>query len=118
MKRIFILLTVVLIGFSFSLCGCQSFREKRQKEAEEAAERRERFETLGRAIENGKVEQGMPAEDIKETYGPPESTFSSGSTSSRLRVWVYGKSIARDDPEFWKPIRLYFNNGRLVDWNY
>jgi len=90
---------------------------KEQQELEEQKERN--YGALLSALEANTIPKGTPATQIKTVYGAPDDLIrSGGSSSGTLEIWHYGKHLKRDSVLQWRPIRLYFNEGNLVDWNY
>ena len=75
------------------------------------------FEALQAAVIKQTIKSGMTSLTIKELYGEPDDIFSSGSTTGRFEIWSYEEVTPSHQPT-WRPIRLYFNNEKLVSWDY
>ncbi|HOW36290.1 MAG TPA: hypothetical protein PL155_07745 [Candidatus Omnitrophota bacterium] len=75
------------------------------------------FQALEQAIKTGAIQAGMTTEQIRESYGEPDDIFSSGSTMGEFEIWAYERITAKSADVF-RPVRLYFNNNKLVSWHY
>jgi hypothetical protein len=101
------------------LTGCRTFGDKKSDPRQEALkEKLENYAALQKALNEGRLTKGTAPDEIRASYGEPDDIFTSGSSASgRLEIWNYGKMISRGIDN-WHPIRLYFSNNKLVDWNY
>lgn len=100
------------------LMGCETMNKGMAiKKREILEEKRKNYETLQETISSQMLHAGISSTKIKETFGDPDDIFSSGSTTGRFEIWSYEEYTPAGKPT-WHSIRLYFNNGKLVSWNY
>lgn len=70
------------------------------------------------AIEQGRVEKGMSAEQVEAALGPPDSRRAFDENSGRVEIWTYpgalaSRRITRSATETDYRVRLVFRNGAL-----
>lgn len=75
------------------------------------------FQALDRAIKTNAIQSDMTTEQIRTSYGEPDNIFSSGSTTGEFEIWAYER-IAEKSADPLRPVRLYFNNNKLISWHY
>lgn len=103
---------VVLAGL-LPLSGCAS-AERRQERLAQLAGQRDNYSRLLTDLQDKALEKGSAAALIKKKYGDPSSVFRSGSTE----IWIFrnvGEDNVEDDSA---PIRLYFEDNKLLVWHY
>ena len=111
--QLFILLTLLIAFLGIS---CQTLDQNQQ--AQEKIEARiKKFESLQEAINSQSLLTGTPPENIRVLYGEPDDVFSSGSSNGKFEIWTYEEISLKNRPTG-HPIRLYFNNGKLISWEY
>ena len=109
---------LILSFCAFQSLGCAMFDKTASLKKQEAFQAKaEHFKNLKEAVEKQSLTSGMTASEIKGLYGEPDDIFSSGSTTGRFEIWSY-EEVKPQSQMFWRPIRLYFNNERLISWNY
>ncbi len=110
------LVTFSIIMMTF-LAGCVT--DRGQKKGDELAMQVKAYEDILLGFQQKTLKYGTPIETVRSLYGEPQDSFSSGSKTGSTDIWSYYKipKSEGEEPAF-KPIRLYFNNGKLIDWNY
>ena len=113
---------VLLILPVLLLCagGCALFdrQEEKSLRLERAEQKKRNYDALYQAIVSNSLRKGLTTREVQRLYGEPDDVFSSGTTSSRLEVWTYTKVKEPGEKETWQNIRLYFDNGKLISWQY
>ncbi len=99
-------------------CSTAQSKEEAQKRMEELKTRMKNYASLENEIREQRIAPGMRALDIRETFGAPDDVFKSGSGTGSFEIWTYEKVTAIKDEEGWENIKLYFDNGKLVSWNF
>ena len=119
LSRRYVLFGVILI-LSLLTAGCRTLDSKQKNLQEDSfREKIKKYQALSEDLNTNSLQKGLSASEIREAYGEPDDIFSSGgSTSGSLEIWSYGKILNKDQIDFWHPIRLYFSNNKLIDWNY
>ena len=114
-KSIVLILSLVILPFG----GCASLEGKSKiiKQREALQTKIRNLKALEAAIASQTLQSGILSSKIRELYGEPDDIFSSGSTTGRFEIWSYEQMTAGPEMSF-RPIRLYFNNEKLVSWNY
>lgn len=80
--------------------------------------KKKNYAALYDAITSNSLRKGITPPTIKKLFGKPDDIFQSGSMTGNLQIWTYEKVISRNDEEIPRPLRLYFNNNKLLSWNY
>lgn len=106
---------MLLLSFSNFGCNTRKAAETIAQKKQEAELKKNRFESLQADLASGVLRQGADPKGIREYYGEPDNIFRSGSQASSMEIWTYEKLLDKEDEE-WEPIRLYFNNHKLVTW--
>ena len=96
--------------------GCNTAHKALVKEKMET--KRENYEALFNDLVNNKLKPGDDSKTVAELYGAPDDIFQSGSSVSKFEMWSYEKIGPDGRPDLWNPIRLYFNNSKLINWKY
>jgi len=112
---------VFFLSLACCIAGCSMFQESQEskKEALEKAQlKKKNFEALYQQLAANSIKTGTTTQDIRSLYGDPDDIFKSGSSASSMEIWTYEKLLANPKDPSWDPIRLYFNDGKLVSWNY
>jgi len=101
------------------LAGCTSAADKERLAQQKADIERKKgsYAALQKQIEDKTFVKGTPAAEIEEKFGKPDSIFHSGSGESTFDIWTYEQIITSPNDDG-RPVRLYFNNRRLVSWGY
>ncbi len=99
-------------------CAFLQNQEKLLKEKETIALKKEKYEDLHAKITAHALQKGTSLQTIKKSFGEPDDIFQSASATGSFQVWTYEKVMDKKDEESWQPIRLYFDNNKLVSWNY
>jgi len=95
------------------LSGCAS-AASRQEHQTQMESQRLGYHQLLEDIKDGTVTKGLTTVRTKKKYGSPSNVFQSGSTE----IWIF-RDVKKDDTEDnTTPIRLYFENGKLLVWHY
>ncbi len=87
-----------------------------KKEAMEL--KKKKYAALCVALSDQLIRTGMTMNQIKEVYGEPDAVFNSGSINGNFEIWTYDDLANQEKFEDWHPIRLYFDNTKLIDWRY
>jgi len=85
---------------------------------EELKIKMQNYENLEADIKQQKLTQGALASDVRASFGKPDDIFQSGSRTGSFEIWTYEKVSENTDEQGWENIRLYFDNGKLVSWNF
>lgn len=109
-----LLLFVILFLSSCSLLQNSDLLTQQKSDIEL---KKKNYNTLLEHIKGTSLAKGSPADMVEKTYGKPDDIFHSASSESSFDVWTYEKVLTAGDNN-WQPIRLYFNNGKLLNWNY
>jgi hypothetical protein len=111
-----------LLCFIAFACGCAfaQYKESLDRKRADAQLKKERVATLYQTIAAHELMAGALAEDIRAEFGEPDGIFSSDSNVSTFQIWTYEKSASpgANSGDDLQPIRLYFDNGKLVTWKY
>lgn len=110
-----------LLAFFLLLSGCNMLQNKEtiDKQKEAVKTRIEHYESLRKAITAQTLPVGLNISEIRNLYGPPDETFSSGSSTGQFEIWTYEQiSPNKENPTDLRPIRLYINNEKLVSWTF
>jgi len=95
------------------LAGCTS-AETREKHRAQMTNQRDKYSQLLLDLQGKSLEKGMEQALVKKKYGEPSSIFRSGTTE----IWIF-RDVNEDNTENNNtPIRLYFENNKLLVWNY
>lgn len=110
---------IFFISFLVLFLGCASTmtQEKLAQKKEEIELKKQRWTELSQEIHAGTLAQGTLIQVVETKFGKPDDVFRSGSTDSSFEVWTYEK-ITTETQEESSTIRLYFNNGKLINWKY
>ena len=111
---------IVLTALILSAGGCSALAPSQTKvqKRQEAAEKALRVGQLYDDILARVIQVGMSQDDIKSRYGEPEDMFRSSSSVSSMEIWTYERTPAGQYDAFQAPIRLYFQDQKLLQWNY
>jgi len=99
-------------------CSTAQKQEDNQKRLEQLKIKLQNYESLETAIREQRLKQGALATDVKASFGDPDDIFQSGSRTGSFEIWTYEKVADNKEEEGWENIRLYFDNGKLVSWNF
>lgn len=103
----------------FVLQGCTMMEANRKKQAErieKLEQQKNNYNTLKKDLADKKVQAGTTEEEITERYGSPQDTFESSSGSSSFALWYYEYPDAGKNQSY-NPVRLYFNDKKLLYWS-
>ncbi len=119
-QKFFMPLSVLFFILFIGMVGCSSFNTGLDKTTQkELIELKKKYFTQLRSdLASKAITLGTNSEKIRERYGEPDDKFSSGSTSSHSEIWTYEKVMVKESLESANPIRLYFENNKLISWNY
>ena len=108
------------VGTLVILTGCASLSQKLSidKKQQELELKKKNYQTLLQQVSQKTLLQGLSTEEVRNVYGKPDDIYRVGSSKGSTEVWTYGKGKDFIEPEDWHPIRLYFDNDHLIDWNY
>ncbi len=81
-----------------------------------AALKIQNYQDLIKGLQEHKVGKGTAASTIRTLYGEPDRLFNDASTTGSLEIWTYMNPDKKGGE--YKPVRVYFNNGKLIDWAY
>ena len=109
-----IVFSVFLLACLMAQSGCSTVASQKRKEAME--EKAKKYDDLVAAVTAKKLKENTPSDIVREKYGPPDDIFGSGSVSGRFEVWTYERPLAKEGE--WHRVTLYFNNNRLISWDY
>jgi len=100
--------------------GCSLLRDKEKiKQTKEEVEQKKRqYATLSGDIAAGSLKKGATSRTLKALYGEPDDIIFSDSGTSRFEIWTYERIMKSIDDEDWQPIRLFFNDHKLVSWQH
>ena len=101
-----------------TVMGCASLTEKANKEKAELEAKKKNYEALLGQIKSKTLPRNLSTAEVRNAYGEPDDVYRAGSGLSSMEVWTYGKGVEFADPNDWHPIRLYFDNDHLIDWNF
>ena len=118
MNNRFFVIFVLIGAFSFGGCGTWPSKNLSDVKKEALELKKKKYTALSLALCDKSIRTGMTASQIKETYGDPDSIFNSGSTNGSFEIWTYEDFSNQEKFEDWHPIRLYFDNAKLIDWRY
>ena len=96
--------------------GCNTAHKVLMEKKIEA--KKKNYEALLKDLSNNKIQTGDDSKTFTELYGEPDNIIRSGSSVSTFEVWSYEKLGPDGKPDLWNPIRLYFNNSKLINWKY
>ena len=97
-------------------CGCATTSQAQKELAEKNMLQAENYQRLITDMATRKISEGQSSSAMRGLYGEPEHIYQSTSSLSTLEVWTY--DLPREESElFNRPIRLYFNNGKLSSWS-
>lgn len=99
-----------------STLGC-SFLQKSTKAKEALELKKKNYAALYNDIVSNSLQEGITPQRIEELFGKPDEVFQSGTMTSNFQVWTYEKVMAKEETG-WQLIHLYFNNHKLISWNY
>ncbi len=103
------------------LYGCsmmQKRREHKAKEKERVELKKEHYGRLTQAIAQQQLREGATTDQVLAKYGEPDDVFRSGPSDSMMEVWTYNKVMDNPNELDWSPVRLYFNDRKLVTWRH
>ncbi|MFZ5800234.1 MAG: hypothetical protein ACOY3D_02515 [Candidatus Omnitrophota bacterium] len=112
-------------GLAFILCvalvfsGCamlESSRKKKEEQLEKIEKQKEKYLRLRKDLNDRKIRVGDAQEDVRDKYGEPDDTFSSASEVSNFSLWTYEFPLVDNRETDFRPVRMYFNNGKLSYW--
>jgi len=117
--RFALILAALIIPAAVLGSGCSSLRKQELLEQKKAKveQKKKNYAALLTAVIGNNLTVGASLKTIEDTYGKPDDVFHSGSMESAFDIWTYEKILDKGQ-EDWQPIRLYFNNGKLVSWKY
>ena len=118
MHNRFLVILVLIGAFFWGGCGTWHSKDLSDPKKEALELKKKRYTALSSALSDKSIRTGMTASQIKETYGDPDSIFNSGSTNGSFEIWTYEDFSNQEKFEDWHPIRLYFDNAKLIDWRY
>ena len=112
--------TFCCLILSFLLLGCSSLSQKinGEKKKAELELKQKNYQSLLEQINKKSLPKNLSTEEIRDTYGRPDNVYRVGSANGSLEIWTYGKGDESTPAEDWHPIRLYFDNDKLIDWNF
>lgn len=109
---------ILALCFSLFFSGCammEESRRKKEEQLEKIEKQKEKYLLLRKDLHNRKIRVGDLQEDFRGKYGEPDDTFSSASEVSNFSLWTYEYPLADKESDF-RPVRMYFNNGKLSYW--
>ncbi len=111
---------ICLVFLLTSTLSCSFLRDQEKLDkAKEAVElKKKHYASLQDNVRSNSLQKGMTPPAIKELFGEPDDIFQSGSIISSFQIWTYEKVMEQKDEKDWNPIRLYFNNNKLINWRY
>lgn len=99
------------------LWGCQTTQSKNnglaQKEMIEL--KKENFDALYNAIGTRTLRAGTNRATVRDVFGEPEDIYSSMTGTGTFEIWSYEDPNEKNITSQ-RPIRLYFDNERLLYW--
>ena len=110
-----LLLILIISSPGCSLLKNQNKLDERMKEV---TQKKQNYNNLRRDLSQSNVAIGTSTDSLKERYGDPDDIFHSGSMVSNFEIWTYEKIYAKGEEGTWQRIRLYFDNNKLVSWDY
>ena len=110
-------LAFVILSLTVSGCATAASQAAIAKQKEEIALKKKHFTTLLDQMQQQTLQKGLTIATIREKFGNPDDSFQSGSGESSLEIWTYERITTKSEEEV-KPIRLFFNNGKLQGWEY
>ena len=114
-KRTFLLLTSFTLFF---ILGCAAHRQNKILAQEKLQSQRTNYANLSKDLKSNVLSIGTEDMKIRTLYGPPSSTFGSGSSVSSFEIWTYKNILPNKEEDEWSAIHLYLNNHKLVSWKY
>ena len=91
---------------------------EKEKKKLETDKKLKSYHALYQAIGQGTLKKGSTTDEIIQLFGKADDIFQSVSSESKFETWSYEKITSPEDKEELAPIRLYFNDNKLVSWNY
>ena len=113
-----ILFLFLLLALSTAGCSLTQHKNKVTERKERIAKKQENYSNLHQELSNQTIKIGTGTEAVKKLFGEPDDVFRSSSSVSNFEIWTYEKLLKDGDKDNWNPIRLYFDNGQLVNWKY
>ncbi len=116
--------TRYILPFVLTLClcvttGCQVFPKKNDEamKKEMLQIKIENLEALYNAINTQLLKLGTNRSTVRDAFGEPDDIYSSATGISTFEIWTY-EDIRLKTEGNRHPVRLYFDNDRLVNWSY
>jgi hypothetical protein len=111
---------VMLMSTVVLTAGCSLLREdKALAEKKETIEQKKKYyTTLAGDIAEGNLKKGATTRTVRTLYGAPDDSVFTDSGTSRFEIWTYERIMKTVDDTDWQPIRLYFNDQKLVSWQH
>lgn len=107
---------VFCILFVFQGCAMMETNRKKQEELVLRQEKqKQNYLRLWKDLQAGKIIVGASPKEIQNKYGEPLDILDSSSSISNFSLWTYEHP---DDKkrETYRPVHMYFNNGKLTFW--
>ena len=110
LPRLFGLSSLCLI---LLLAGCSSAKKAEQRA--EIAAKQANFEALNTAATSGELRTGMSGQEIRARFGEPDDIYRSISQVSVTEIWTYERVPEDPYASQWRPIRMTFENHKLLN---
>ncbi|MFA5261094.1 MAG: hypothetical protein WC450_07705 [Candidatus Omnitrophota bacterium] len=103
-----------MIIFILTGCGTVKQTERRAK----VAAREASFDALNTAVMSGELKTGMSGQEISARFGEPDDMYRSISQMSVTEIWTYKRDPNNSYTSQWRPIRMTFENHKLLNISY
>ncbi len=98
------------------LSNCSAAKQAEQKAALSAQEAN--FNALNTAVMEGELKPGLSGQEIQARFGEPDDIYRLMSQVSVTEIWTYQQNSPKTNTSRWRPIRLTFENHKLLNISY
>ncbi len=97
------------------LTGCAT--DEKEKKLTAIQDRKKQYEDLIAALQRKTIGKGTAPSTVRTLFGEPNDIFQSGFSESSIEIWTYmNVPVSKEEANDFKPVKLYFNDSKLVEW--
>ncbi|HOY09434.1 MAG TPA: hypothetical protein PLB05_05090 [Candidatus Omnitrophota bacterium] len=96
--------------------GCSTAKQTERKAA--MATKETNFNALNTAVMGGELKPGLSGQEIQARFGEPDDIYRLISQTSVTEIWTYQRPPDHAHSSQWRPIRITFENHKLLNISY
>ena len=98
-----------------SITGCAT--DAKDKKLTTIENRKKQYDDLIAALQRKTIGKGTAPSTVRTLFGEPDDIFQSGFSMSNIEIWTYmNVPVSKEEANDLKPVKLYFNDAKLVEW--